>query len=45
MQITTHEIYLSLGYFDYLWGQIGRKRANMEVKNQKSANIDIILNA
>ena len=31
--------------FDYLGGQNGRKSANIEVKNQKSAKIDEILNA
>ena len=48
MQITINEIFLSLGYFGLSRGtdgeQNGRKSANIEVKNQKSAKIDKILN-
>ena len=49
MQITINEIFLSLGYFGLSRGtdgeQNGRKSANIEVKNQKSAKMGTILNA
>ncbi|MDY4942856.1 MAG: hypothetical protein SO082_06630 [Candidatus Limisoma sp.] len=49
MQITINEIFLSLGYFGLSrgkdGGQNGRKSANIEVKNQKSAKMGTILNA
>lgn len=47
-KVSTYEIFLSLGNFRLsrgtTGGQNGRKSANIEVKNQKSAKIDEIIN-
>ena len=48
IRITTYEIFLSLVYFRLSRGTDGgqneRKSANIEVKNQKTAKMDEIIN-